>query len=304
MVEHTAVQTRHPSHPLASDNAGQSRPTWGMLRAFAVLWALHLPSSIAGQITSTAAIHGRVVADDSTPVIDALVELIGRAQPVRTAATGEFEFDSVAVGGALLRIRAFSFAEKDEHIEVTRDSGWRGTIVLTRVPQPLPEVVVAATSSEYLSAKYLDFFRRRQVGIGTFRTRASMDSMGASDVVGLLRQIPGVTVTATFNPYGQPETRFRIARCPGQPPNLAVYINGLRVTVFGKDSENKGSELSSLFRQHPPSSVCDDCARLAEVLASVPFSQIEFIEFYRGPGQIPADLDRGDSCAALVIWTR
>jgi hypothetical protein len=39
-------------------------------------------------------------------------------------------------------------------------------------------------------------------------------------------------------------------------------------------------------------------------MSSVLLRDIEFVEFYRGPSQIPPELDRGDSCAALVVWTR
>jgi hypothetical protein len=303
LVEQAPVQNCNPSRALGAAGADDNRPASRKFRALALLCAFLFPTSIAGQMPPTASIHGRVVGDDSTPIIRALVELVGRAERLRTSTSGEFVFHRVSVGSAVLRVQAFTFADSEVRIQVARDSGWRGTIVLTPVPLRLEEVVVTAMPEDP-RGKYLDFFRRRRVGFGTFRTRADIDRMAASDLVGLLRQIPGVSVSATFNPYGQPETRFRMARCPGQPPNLAIYINGQRVAVFGRDSENKGSELSGLFRQRPPKSTCDDCTRLSEVLASVPVSEIMFLEFYRGPGQIPADLDRGDSCAALVIWTR
>ena len=123
-------------------------------------------------------------------------------------------------------------------------------------------------------------------------------------MVGALQSIPGVTVSSFQNPYGAPEVRFRMARCPGEPPNLAIYIDGLRVASFGKATENKGSELSGLFRREPSRSTCEECTRMAEVLSSIRLSEIEFVEFYRGPGQIPAELERGDACAALVIWRK
>jgi hypothetical protein len=222
IVEQAAIQNCNPSGALGADSADHNRPASRKFRALALLCAFLFPTSIAGQMPPTASIHGRVVADDSTPIVAALVELVGRAEPVGTSTSGEFVFHRVSVGSAVLRVRAFTFADRDERIQVARDSGWRGTIVLTPVPLRLPEVVVTATPSEDPRGKYLDFFRRRRVGFGTFRTRADIDRMAASDLVGLLRQIPGVSVSATFNPYGQPETRFRMARCPGQPPNLAI----------------------------------------------------------------------------------
>jgi hypothetical protein len=172
--------------------------------------------------------------------------------------------------------------------------------------QPLPPVTVAEKQPPTLEeAKYAPFFQRKKVGLGTFRTRAEFDSAGATDLVSALQGIPGVAISSTFNPYGQFELRFRMSRCPGQPPNIAIYVDGHRRAVFGRLTGNKGSELSTIFTpKAEEKSSCEECAKIGEALASIPLSSVQFIEFYRGPGQIPAELDRGDACAALVVWTR
>jgi len=224
MVELAAVQNCNPCRPLsAQGGAVHDRPASRKVRTLALLFAFLFPTSILGQMPPTASIHGRVVADSITPIIGALVELVGRAERVRTSTSGEFVFHQVSVGSAVLQVRAFTFADSEVRIQVARDSGWRGTIVLTPVPLRLEEVVVAAPPSEDPRGKYLDFFRRRRVGFGTFRTRADIDSMAASDIVGLLRQIPGVSVSATFNPYGAPEDPIQNGAMPGtasQPRRL------------------------------------------------------------------------------------
>lgn len=274
--------------------------------AVAVLAVCLFPASTQGQVGATGSVRGKVLAGDGTPVTGALVELVGRADSVRTAGTGEFLFHGVPAGLEVLRIRAIGYGQQYQDVRVSGDSGWAGTIVLDRVVQRLPEVHVSARGKppEFANTtKYDDFFRRRKLGFGTFRTRDDIERMGAADIASVLRGIPGVNVTTTHNPYGEPEIRFRIARCPGQPPNLAMYINGLKVTGFGRSSANKGSELSGLGRGKAASS-CPDCAIMLELLGSVALPDIQFVEFYRGPSQIPSDLDRGDSCAALVIWTR
>jgi len=278
------------------------------LLAVAVLAAWLFPMSADGQIAPTGSVRGKVLTAGVTPVKGALVELLGRSDSMRTTGTGEFVFHGVDSGPQVLRIRALGYAEKTQGIRVNGDLGWTGTIVLDRVAQALSDVNVTAPGKppEFANiTKYDDFFRRRRLGFGTFRTREDIEKKGAVDVVSVLQGIPGVNVSATSNPDGAPEVRFRMARCPGQPPNLGIYINGSRVAVFGKKSENKGSELSGAFRSDTDKkSSCEDCTRIAEVLSSVALSEILFVEFYRGPGQIPSDLDRGDSCAALVIWTR
>ncbi len=273
------------------------------------------PSAAQGQESTPGPVRGLIVDSSGTPIGGALVELVGRGDSVRTSRTGAFAFARVLSGAEVLRIRALGHPVKFQNIRVIGDSGWIGTIVLKATPQRLPEIEVDAPLGkppEFANtAKYDDFFRRRRLGIGTYRTRADIEKMGAFDVVSVLQGIPGVRVSYTTNPYGAPEVRFQMARCPGQPPNFAIYIDGSRVGLFLEKGQNKGSELSGLLsrglergKDKTKTSTCDDCSKIAEVLSSVLLRDIEFIEFYRGPGQIPSDLDRGDSCAALVIWTR
>lgn len=267
-----------------------------------------VPGATVGQVGPSGPVRGKILAPDRSPVHGALVELIGRGDSVRTSGAGEFTFPRVPSGAEVLRIRVLGYRVKLQGIHVIGDSGWIGTILLEAASQQLPEVEVKAPFGkppEFLNtSKYDDFFRRRGIGFGTFRTRDDIERMGAFDVVSVLQGIPGVNVSLTANPYGAREARFKMARCPGQPPNIAIYINGRKVSMFLKEAENNGSELSRLFRLKPPTSSCSDCERIAEALTAVALRDIEFVEFYRGPGEIPSDLDRGDSCAALVIWTR
>lgn len=265
----------------------------------AALAAWLLPAGSPGQVAATVSVRGKVVSAGGTPVIGAVVHLVGKAEPARTRATGEFLFVRVAAGPEVLQINAIGFTQKRQDIRVSPDSGWMGTIILDRVPPRLADVDVNAAAD----TKYADFFRRRRLGSGTFRTREDFERMGATDIVSVLQGIPGVSVSATSTPYGEPETRFRMARCPGNPPNIGIYLNGKRVALFGKN-ENRGSELSAIFRPKPETSSCADCVRIGEILSSLALLDVMFVEFYRGPGQIPNDLDRGDSCAALVVWTR
>jgi hypothetical protein len=157
----------------------------------------------------------------------------------------------------------------------------------------LPDVSVTVDKpGEYAhTSRYDDFFRRRALGIGTFRTRQDIESKAAFDMVSVLNGIPGVRISLTPNPHGETEVRVQLARC--RPPRIGLYVNGQRVELFLSAVSDEG-----------PSSSCRDCVRLYEALSAILLRNVEFVEFYRGPGQIPSDLERGDACAALVIWTR
>ena len=217
-------------------------------------------------------------------VANALVELVRSGDSVRTSETGDFVFARARAGNETVRVRALGYRPKSVELQVRPDTGWAGIIVLDRVLQELPEVQVTAKGkpAEFAhTTKYDDYFRRRQLGQGLFWTRQELLDKGASDIVSIFQGIPGVSATLTTTQLNEPELRLRIARCPGNPPPLAIYVDGSK--MIGRF--NSGVEL-------------------AEALTSIPFPRILFVEFYRGTGQLPSDVDRGDYCAALLIWTR
>ena len=240
-------------------------------------------------------VKGRVVAGDSVPLSGALIELVSTGDSARSSVTGEFAFVRVPEGKQSLRIRMLGYKIKLEEILVLASSGWTGTIALEPTVTVLPDVAVSAAYDKpeaYANtAKYDDFFRRRKLGIGTFRARKEIEAKAAYDLVSVLQGIPSVGVSKTPNPMtNEIEVRFRLPRCT--PPRVGFYIDGRKVGNYLNEPKASGS------------STCEDCARLAEAMSTVLLRDIEFVEFYRGPSQIPPELDRGDSCAALVVWTR
>lgn len=283
-----------------------------IIRAFiAVCWAwisyglAQFTPLGACQAQLTGVARGRVIAVvDSAPVMGALIKI--GTDSTRTSSSGAFELRNIPLGRHTLQVNALGFSPLRQAI-VVDETGWDGRIVLARLQllQPVSVRALALRPTEFANtAKYDDFFRRRHLGHGTFRTREDVLKLGAPDLASALQSIAGFTVTSTFDPNGQLEYRFRIPRCPGQPPNLAIYIDGVRVTHSGTRSQNRGSELSGLFRPRRVESSCDECARIADVLSSVNITSIEFLEVYRGVGELPSDVDRDDACAAVMIWTR
>lgn len=254
-----------------------------------------IPHAVESQ--SAAPVRGRIAASDSTPLPGALVELVATGDSARTSATGDFFLARVPVGKQTLRIRMLGYKIRLEEIVVAAGSGWSGAIALEPSLAVLPDVEVTSAIDKpeafANTAKYDDFFRRRKLGIGTFRTRQEIEAKASYDLVSVLQGIPSVGVSTTPNPMtNEVEVRFRLPRC--QPPRVGFYIDGRKVGNYLNEPTAGGGIKSS----------CEDCARLAEAMSSVLLRDIEFVEFYRGPSQIPPELDRGDSCAALVVWTR
>ena len=239
--------------------------------------ALAYPAFAQGRVM------GRVITRDSAPVANAVVELTRARDSTRTSETGAFVFRRQTLRDEVLRVRALGFAPDSLYIGSVSDSGWYGTIVLEAIPRELPEVQVTAEAKPAAFAyttRYDPYFRRRRMALGSYRTYEDIERRGDADITSALQGIPGLSISLTITPLGVPDARIRIARCPGNPPRLAIYLNGARV---------------SLTREGEA---------VAAWLQSVPVRDILFIEFYRGASEIPSDLERGDNCAVLVIWTR
>jgi hypothetical protein len=283
------------------------------LRGLQVLLAMSL-ASLPSQLTAQAAtdtvvppagtIQGRITNPRGAPVDHAVVQILPDGRVVLTDARGLFAFTGIGAGLHVLYVKALGYRPNYSLAVMDGDHGWRGAIALAEMIVELPEITVTGTwgkPPEYANiSRYDDFFRRRRFGFGTFLTPEQIERRQASHVVQLLQGIPGVYVSYSA-PGSQSPMTMRIARCPQQPPPIAIYVNGMRHRP-STNLEGPSSELSgSLATQNEARSrKWDD---LAELLDEVHPRDILFMEVYRGVAQIPSDLDR-DVCAAIVIWTK
>ncbi len=163
------------------------------------------------------------------------------------------------------------------------------TIVLERGAYELPEIEVTARSAkpiEYAwTHKYDDFFRRRWVGLGRYITRAEIEFRKPYRTANLLAGISCIKVA--FRHLGASGTDVKFTCLPSRGCAVSVWIDGWK----------------QRFAQFEAPSGASAEATLGTYLDRVLPSQIEAMEIYRGPAEMPAEfLD--DSCAAIAIWTR
>lgn len=244
-----------------------------LLLAIAVL-AAGTAADLMGQ-AGTGIFRGKVT--DSLGIPVPLAEIVILGTELRAVADSEGMFRMAAVPQGM-------------HPVIVRSIGWKPIFFMLRIaggeefivriglepaPQRLPEIIVKggrfAKPPEYaLTHRYDDFFRRRVIRSGTFRMRTDPMFVRAISTGDLLQMIPGVRVS-----FGEGGTTVEFSRCRGPSSKVSVWIDGAQVM-----NPNHNEALEYL---RP--------------------SNIEMIEVYRGPGQIPGEF-LGDSCAAIVIWTR
>lgn len=203
------------------------------------------------------------------------IAILGTDLRVVADSEGLFRIDGVPVGLHPVIVRSIGWKPIFFLLRMGENEERIGRIALQPAPQQLPDLVVEggkfAKPPEYaFTHRYDDFFRRRRVRSGTFRMRSDPMFASALHTGDLLRAIPGVRVS--FGPGG---TWVDFARCRGMSEKVAVWIDGARVMT---DNHN-------------------------EALEYLRASDVEMIEVYRGPGQIPGEF-LSDACAVIVIWTR
>jgi hypothetical protein len=220
-------------------------------------------------------LRGQVTDSAFEPVRLAEIAILGTPLRVTADTLGLFRIDGVPVGVHPIVVRAIGWKPLFFMIRMEADQEQIVRVGLERAAQQLPDLVVEggrrAKPPEYaFTNRYDDFFRRRVVRSGTFRTRGDVWFQSAFNTVDLLKAIPGVNVRRSG---AVPAVEF--ASCGASGGQVSVWIDGARVNT----------------RDHN------------EALSYLRPTDIEMIEVYRRAGQIPGEF-MGDSCAAVVIWTR
>jgi len=222
--------------------------------------------------------RGQVTDSLGVPVPLAEIAILGTGLRVVADSEGVFRITDVPVGLHPVIVRSIGWKALFLFLRMGENEERIARIGLEPAPQQLPELIVEggryAKPPEYaFTRKYDGFFQRRRVRSGTFLTRADPQFANAIHTGDLLRGIPGVRVS--FGPGG---TGVGFTSCRGfgdRGARVAVWIDGARVMA----------EANTAMGYLRP-------------------SDIEMIEVYRRVGQIPGEFMDGDSCAAIVIWTR
>jgi len=154
-------------------------------------------------------------------------------------------------------------------------------VQLESVPIQLSEITVVGTATKPLryagTTKYDEVFLRRKIGLGTLVTREDIDSRFGFHTYELLQTIPGVRI------WNGPPKRIRFARCQ-EPGGITVFVDGVRQL----------SDSSALGLGEEP---------VIETLSRINPSDIEMIEVFRGPSEIPG-VYHWNGCAVIAIWTK
>lgn len=277
----------------------QIRPTRFRYRLGVLLPLLSAQLPAQQPDTTMSSISGVVVNTLRAPIEGAEIGVPGTSMTTFSSATGNFLLRVPVLAELLVRIRRPGY--KSQLLKLRPP--WSGTIELQQGVFELPEIKVTARNAkpaEYASTtKYDDFFRRRRQGFGLFIDRSDIERRAPTRVAELLQGRAGVRVDLRMS-GANGGTIIRFARCSEFPPKINIYIDGRRQMPDGKVMM---AASASGDREGEAETKREAQAMVGTMLDRIAIGDIELIEVFRGPGELPPEFNEGN-CGAIAVWTR
>jgi hypothetical protein len=245
------------------------------IRSLIRLAALLVMSAIPLRAQGSAGRLAGTVIDAKTqaPVANADLFFLADGRSVKSDSLGRFAFDKLPKGILKFMVRAPGHPIATVVVALAEGEQLQRDFVIdapaagprSEAAQGLPQVTVKTDPA--VLARYADFERRRRTGSGQYLTRADIEAGHFQLVTDAMRGMKGVLLDCG----GSQGCQVRMANAPAQC--LADFIVDERVdNYFGPKT---------------------------------PINDIEGIEVYNGPAQIPGEFTASTSgCGLVVIWTR
>jgi hypothetical protein len=251
----------------------------GGLLALRSMSVAALPTVAAGKDTAgapirqprgTARVFGKVLNKNGAPVVGARVGLMGTSAATLTRANGDFVLDSLPAGTQAIVVRQIGYRPTELAVDLSSRAPSRVTVQLGAfVPELSPVEVVSRRDEGLQKVGFLD--RQRNSAGGYFIGTEQIERRNAQKFSDILRSTPGIRVSEQ---NGQAMiTSTRSAQGNGC---VTMYVDG------------------SAWQQLEPGDL-DSFVQPGEVAA---------IEVYNGSAVPPQFTTPGQSCAAVVVWTK
>lgn len=201
----------------------------------------------------------------------AVLELPDLGVEAVTDGRGEFALPPVPGGRHRIRVRHLGYGVHEDSISVPPTKTVRLVLLLESEPIALAPLEVQVRGVRPTWLEDTGFYRRMDRSGGAFITREDIEARDPERVSQMLKTISGVRVRTDGNiaMLRAPRSLVTGARC-----EIQYFVDGRRT-------------------------------RLPVGVDAFEPTDIEAIEVYRGPSEIPAFFDRGRAaCGAVVLWMR
>jgi hypothetical protein len=235
-------------------------------------------------------LRGFAVADTSslTPVAGAEVWMPGLARSARTERDGSFVIHAIPPGEHEVVVRRPGYGALAVTLQFEPGRALDRRVVLPRLTSLDAVTIVGERRDPRLQA----FDEHRNLGLGHFFTRSDLERREGVSMGAIMAEVPSLRVAS--GRAGQ--AWIATSRGPRS-------LSGKGITFGSEEDHLAGSKPACYVdvyidgvRLYPP-------GRLIDLNAMSP-AQVEAVEYYAGPSQLPLEYQRLDACGALVIHTR
>jgi len=231
----------------------------------------------------TGILEGTVVAaEDGEPISGARV-VLDKDDLVRTSGdNGSFMFSKVSAGAVTVTASMLGYGDAEGSVVVGGGQTVQIEVRLSPRPIELEPIVVEATRLE-IDGVLADVQRRAERGWGTVLMSEQLEPRrSVTRTTDILQEYGASVVGSTESQRG---LYFRRTGCAP-----VVYIDGIRATSGSRSRSviGSGGEV--------------DAAQAVNLVHPL---NIEAMEIYRGPAQVPGEfLDSNAQCGVILIWTK
>ncbi len=217
-----------------------------------------------------ARVFGRVVNRSGAPVVGARVGLMGTSAATLSRANGDFVLDSLPAGTQALVVRQIGYRPTEVPVELSSRAPARVTVQLgIFVPELSPVEVVSRRDEGLQKVGYLD--RKRTSAGGYFMDTEQIDRRNALRFSDILRTTPGVRVVEQGG-----QAMIVSTRSASGNGCVTMYVDG------SPWQQLQAGDLDSYVQPN----------------------EVAAIEVYNGPSVPPQFTTPGQSCSAVVVWTK
>jgi hypothetical protein len=238
----------------------------GALLALGLLAPLSPAAAQAGGGATTLAVAVR--GSDGRPLAGAQVQLPGLRARAVTDASGRARLDGLRPGSATIIVQLLGYSTERATMILPLSGAAEASFTLE--PQPVQLAAVRVRAAPPLPLVGTRFYSRRKAGIGTFLTRAEIESARPRSLSDFLRgRVAGVDLTPAIAGTAHASMRGNVGRdCP-----IQFYLDGVQTLAYEVDDVK-------------------------------PYD-VEGLEIYRGAASVPVIFNKGTAaCGAIVVWTK
>jgi len=260
-------------------------PTSGRRLLYIVALSRHI--AFLPAVGAQATLSGVVLREPgSQPAAGAEVTVEALRRTARTDSAGRYSLTGLPRGLRLVRVRLLGYTPASFTLVLPEGQTATHDVVLERVAARLDSVRSVAPRGSLLR-----FEEHRRTGLGSFFAQDEIERMHVVRLSQVLASLPLVRIAegagtrawvTSARPGGviiRPDL-FSARRGAVPACYATVYVDGVQV-YHGRDEEP-----------------------LVD-LTDFPLAEVAAVEYYNGPGEVPAEYDSlNTNCGALVIWRR